>query len=73
MIDNDTALEIARKRAEENGWPFGEPVWIEYRPGWFGRSGRFEIETSAGMLGSKSRFVIDAATGKILSEGYIPR
>lgn len=73
MIDNDTALEIARKRAEENGWPFGEPVWIEYRPGWFGRPGRFEIETSAGMLGSKSLFEIDAATGQILSAGYIPR
>jgi len=25
------------------------------------------------MLGTKSRFTIDAATGEIISEGYIPR
>jgi hypothetical protein len=73
MIDNDTALEIARKRAEENGWGFTEPVNVVHRVGWFGGSKRFEITTNWGKKGGNARFEIDAATGKILSEGYIPR
>lgn len=73
MIDRDAAIEIARKRAEENGWAFSEPVTVVHRRGWFGGSKRFEIETNAGKLGTKARFVIDTATGGVISEGYIPR
>jgi uncharacterized membrane protein YkoI len=73
VIDQDTALEIARQRAKENGWGFFDPVNIENRVGWLGRSKRFEIETNAGKLGTKAKFVIDAETGAIISEGYIPR
>ena len=73
MIDRAAAIEIARKRAEEKGWAFAEPVEVVERRGWRGGTTRFEIETNAGQLGTKARFVIDAATGGILSEGYIPR
>jgi hypothetical protein len=73
MIDSARAIEIARSRAEENGWGFADPIAVVHRIGWFGRSRRFEIETNAGMRGTKARFVIDAETGKVLSEGYIPR
>ncbi len=73
MIEPDFAVEIARRRATENGWAFAEPVEVVHRRGWLGRSGRFEIETNAGQLGTKARFVIDAVTGEVLSEGYIPR
>jgi hypothetical protein len=73
MIDRDSALAIARKRAAENGWAFGEPVQVVHRRGWFGRGERFEIETNAGNRGTKARFVIDAESGTVLSEGYVPR
>jgi hypothetical protein len=73
MIDRETAIEIARSRALENGWAFTEPVQVVHRRGWFGQSDRFEIETNAGMRGTKSRFTIDAETGEVVSEGYLPR
>ncbi|WP_133511320.1 hypothetical protein [Candidatus Thiosymbion oneisti] len=73
MIDSDIAIEIARKHAAEKGWAFPEPVEIVPFHGWFGGLKRFEIETNAGQLGTKSYFVIDAATGEIVSAGYIPR
>ena len=73
MIDRDQAIGIARNRALENGWAFAEPVAVVQRRGWFGGVKRFEIETNAGRRGTKARFTIDAATGRILSEGYIPR
>lgn len=73
MIDRDAALEIARKRATEKGWGFGESVDILERRGWLGGLKHFDIETNAGQLGTKAHFRIDAATGEIISEGYIPR
>jgi hypothetical protein len=73
MIDHDAAVEIARARAREKGWAFGEPVGVQVRRGWFGQSDRIEIETNAGKRGTKARFVIDAKSGAILEEGYIPR
>ena len=73
MIDRDAAIEIARKRAEENGWGFAEPLDVIHRVGWLGGSKSFEIETNSGIRGTKARFVIDAQSGEIISEGYIPR
>jgi hypothetical protein len=73
MIDQDSAIEIARARAAQNGWAFGGQLQVLHRRGWFGQHDRFEMETNAGMLGTKARFVVDAQTGAILSEGYIPR
>ena len=73
MIDRSAAIEIARARAAQNGWAFGEPLAVVHRRGWFGQHDRFEIETNAGMLGTKAHFTVDAETGDVLSEGYVPR
>jgi hypothetical protein len=73
MIDAEGALEIARARAADNGWAFAEPFSVRLRRGWFGQNDRYEIETNAGRLGAKARLVIDASSGRIVSEGYIPR
>ncbi|MGD8642522.1 MAG: PepSY domain-containing protein [Gammaproteobacteria bacterium] len=73
MIEQEQAIDIARKRASDKGWAFSEPLDIVVRRGWFGGITRFEIETNAGKKGTKARFVIDATNGSILSEGYIPR
>jgi hypothetical protein len=73
MISAEDALEIARRRAADNGWRFGEPFSVLLRRGWRAKNNRYEIETNAGRLGTKARFVIEASTGHILEEGYIPR
>jgi hypothetical protein len=73
MIAQEAAVTIARQRAAENGWAFGEPIQVIHRRAWTDGKGRYEIETNIGKLGTKARFVIDAETGTVLSEGYIPR
>lgn len=73
MIEQDQAIEIARKRAAEKGWAFAEPLEVIIRRGWSGALSRFEIETNAGSLGTKAHFVIDARTGEIVSERYVSR
>jgi hypothetical protein len=72
MIDESTAVAIARTRAMELGWSFASPISVVHRKGWSGM-GRFEIETNAGSLGSKARFTVDVETGKVVEEGYVPR
>jgi len=74
MIDQEQAIEIARKRAMEKGWGFAEPLNVVVRRSWFGGVPmRFEIETNGHNRGTKARFTVDAKTGEIISEGYIPR
>ena len=73
MIEQDQAIDIARKRAAEKGWAFVEPLAVVARRSWLGAASRFEIETNAGNRGTKARFIIDAKTGEIISEGYVPR
>jgi hypothetical protein len=57
MIDQASAIEIARARAAQNGWAFGGQLQVLHRRGWFGQHDRFEIETNAGMLGTKARLL----------------
>jgi len=74
MITGANAIEIARARAAEMGWAFVEPLDVVERRAWLsGAVTRYEIESNAGKLGTKARFVVDAATGAILSQGYVPR
>jgi len=74
MIEQDQAIEIARKRAAENNWGFAEPLHVVlYRYKWWSDTpSRFEIWTNALKRGGNSRFVIDAKTGEILSEAFMP-
>jgi hypothetical protein len=73
MIDQNAAIEIARKRAEEKGWGFAEPLHIVEHRGWRKGITRFEIWTNGSNRGTKARFTVDAKTGEIIEEGYIPR
>lgn len=73
MIDQHKAIDIAQQRAIKNGWAFIEPVVVNIRKTWGGKITKYEIESNAEVLGSKARFIIDAATGEIISEGYISR
>ncbi|MDR2154829.1 MAG: PepSY domain-containing protein [Burkholderiaceae bacterium] len=73
MIEQDQAIEIARKYAEGRKWRFGGPFNVLIRRNWSGTIRHFDIETNAGSLGTKAFFAIDAKTGRIISSAYIPR
>jgi hypothetical protein len=73
VIDQNEAIEIARKSAQEKGWAFAEPLHIIERRGWREGITSFEIWTNGSNRGTKARFIIDAKTGAIIFEGYIPR
>ena len=73
MIDQSTAIGIARAVAEREGWSFVEPVAATYRRAWFGSGGRWEIQTNILVRGARARFIIDALDGRVIEKGYIPR
>ena len=73
MIDQEQAIEIARKIAQAEDWAFAEPIYVVVRKKWTGAIDRYEIETAHGLKGSKANFTIDAKTGEIQSKGYISR
>jgi hypothetical protein len=73
MIDRNEAIEIARRRAAENGWAFAEPLHIIEHRGWRKGLTRFEIWTNGSNRGTKARFTVDADTGDVIDEGFIPR
>ena len=68
-IDKASAIEIARYRANENGWPFPEPAQVTERHSWFGKKPtRLVVETNVTEHGAKAFFTIDIKTAKILKE-----
>lgn len=78
MIDEQTAVAIARAEAQSMGWAFGEPVEavLRQRRSWFGKlenRGRWSIRTNAMARGTCAWFVIDAVDGRVLEKGYVPR
>lgn len=46
MIDKEQAVELAKKRSEEKGWAFSEPIDIAERRGWNGEVFRYDLETT---------------------------
>jgi hypothetical protein len=73
MITEQEAINLARKAAEDEGWPWLEPGMATWHPTWFGRGSKWEVFSFAFGLGSKVRVVVDAQTGEILEKGYVPR
>lgn len=70
-ISRDVAIEIARNRAEKNGWTFDEPLYAFMRKPWFSRSPvYYEIGSSyCPHLGFTSAvFYVNAETGQIVFE-----
>lgn len=74
MIDEATAVGIARAAAAVQGWVFVDPVQARLRKPWFGKAGaRWEIHSNAMAFGARARFVIDAQDGRVIDKGYVPR
>jgi hypothetical protein len=73
MITPEAAEAIARARAASQGWGVAEPLVVKARRGWTGKIRSYSVDSNPAMRGAKVRFTIDAATGEILSEGFLPR
>lgn len=69
----EEAIARARAAALAEGWVWAEPAKAEYRPGWFGRGGRWEVWSLAGRRGTKARIVIDDVSGAVIEKGHVAR
>jgi hypothetical protein len=72
-MNEEQAVAIARRTAEQEGWAWVDPPLATLRKGWSGRSGRWEIFSNARALGAKVRVVLDDETGTVTEKGYVPR
>ncbi|HEY2899058.1 MAG TPA: hypothetical protein VGL59_00675 [Polyangia bacterium] len=73
MIEAEV-LEIVRRVAGEQSWPYLEPVLIKHRRPWLRQTGgTWEVFTNRNFIGGNIRMVIDDDTGAILSKGFMPR
>jgi hypothetical protein len=70
MITREQAIEIARREAARNGWPFLEPVRSTYDSYWFRPGGLWCVHTNSEMRGANAVFQIDEHTGKVEHKGY---
>jgi hypothetical protein len=66
------AINIAAKYAQEQGWPWLEPVVCRRRKRWFS-NGVFVIRTNAGMRGGNVVLTIDATDGKVREAQFLRR
>ena len=73
MINEETAIRIARAAADEKGWAFVDPVQVKLHRALRGNGGRWEIHSNTLAFGAKARFLIDAEDGRIIDQGYISR
>jgi len=67
FISRQTALSIARRKCDEEGWPWQEPVLV--REGIFTTS----IWTNCEMKGGNVGIRVRARDGSIVSAGFIRR
>jgi hypothetical protein len=67
-------LEIVRRVASEQGWPYVEPVLVRRRRPWFRQiGGTWEIFTNRNFIGGNVRMIVEDETGAVVSKGFIPR
>lgn len=75
MIERDEVIELARKYAQDQGWPFDEPVYLEEGRLLFSRGRKpriVKLWTNGTDLGTKAWFEIDREAGQVIAAGYIP-
>ena len=69
----EQAITRAQAIALERDWPWLPPVRAVRRRSLFIGPARWEVWSNADMLGSNVRVVIDDATGKVLTQAFLPR
>jgi hypothetical protein len=73
-VTEEEALALAKRAAEEKGWPFIEPTLVMRRKPWLRKhGGTWEIFTNRFAVGGNVRVVIDDVTGAVLELGFLRR
>jgi hypothetical protein len=73
-MEPEDAVRIARVVADEQGWPWQEPVEVIRRRSFvFFGAVSWEVRTNAECLGMNVSVEIDDATGRVLRKGFLPR
>ena len=65
------ALALARNVADQEGWPFLDPVSIVYRRRWFGRGGVWTIHTHTTGMNGQVGITIDDRTGAVIEKRFV--
>lgn len=74
QMEPEDAVRIARVVADEQGWPWQEPVEVIRRRSFvFFGAVSWEVRTNAECLGMNVSVEIDDATGRVLRKGFLPR
>lgn len=71
MLTKEEAIEIAKKAALEQNWPWIEPV--NARRSWLSLFRNWDIQTNANKLGTNVHITIEGKTGRIINKGFCPR
>ena len=67
------AIERARTYAEQQGWPWRQPVQAACYRRWFIGEMRWRVASNRGLRGGNAYIEIDDRTGEVLKANYIPR
>ncbi len=73
MINQEEAIEIAKREALTLGWGWAEPINIYWRwDGWFGKRGKWLIYTNVNEKGGNIRMII-SDEGEVVEKGFLPQ
>ena len=73
-MSQEEILQIARQVAENEHWPWFEPVVVQKRTrGLWRRQKVWVVRTNVGSLGCNISVEIDAETGDLVSKAFGPR
>jgi hypothetical protein len=64
-------LALARSAANQEGWPFLEPISIVFRKRWFGSGGTWTVQTHINSTNGQVGIRIDDATRAILEKRFV--
>jgi len=70
-MTKEQALDLARRTAEAEGWPFLDPMSVKFQKGWFGRPGHWFIETGINTRGGCTvNITINDRTGTVVHKEF---
>ena len=74
MSENDDLVLLCKTIAEQEGWPWREPISVKTTKKWiyFGTE-IVEVTSNAGMRGGNVRILLDKAHNVILKKCYLKR
>lgn len=67
FLEDDQLLTVAKRKCDDEGWPWTEPVILQHGPV------RTLVTTNCDMRGGNVRVLINARSGEVVQAGFAPR